>query len=474
MLSIISFLYLMLFAAEYVRNQVSIEHSAILSSVWFSSSGILIPGTCFHFMVRFCRLDRNMPKYIYPYVFYLPVIIVAANIFTGAKLISAQEFVEMGNWKLPVYNAGYYAAMTGSIITDGLYLIPLMIAKARAVVQEQKTIYNQLAFGIIVAILWHCVFGYINYGDKLPPYPYLYSGIIWCYFLRRTMKKHDFLNLYDKRYEKLFNMNPQAILLVDQNLTVKHANPAAIRMLQSLPFSVHRVAEWLDPALRQDIMERKKISGREIELHYRENQENKRMILLVYADYVFVDNELHTLLFLQDMTVEKTQREEITFLAYHDPLTRLPNRRFFHSKLDEALEHARRNGETLALLLIDMDNFKLLNDTCGHLAGDEALQQLAQILRDSEGESSLSARMGGDEFVMLVAGSPSAQSIEELAGQIKSRFDDFISEKFGLPTVGVSIGYSFYPKDGTEGQALISAADKAMYLRKHGKSKENA
>jgi len=117
----------------------------------------------------------------------------------------------VGNWKLPVYTAGYYIAMTASIFIDALYLIPLMIAQKKSESQEQKSIYNQLAFGIFIAIIWHCIFGYINFADALPPFPYLYSGVIWCYFLRRTMKKHDFLSLYDKRYEKLYNMNPHAI-----------------------------------------------------------------------------------------------------------------------------------------------------------------------------------------------------------------------------------------------------------------------
>jgi len=124
------------------------------------------------------------------------------------------------------------------------------------------------------------------------------------------------------------------------------------------------------------------------------------------------------------------------------------------------------------LLLIDFDNFKLLNDTCGHLAGDEALRQAAQILRDSQGDSGVAARMGGDEFVMYIAGSPSVQSIERLAGDIKRRFGEYVSGKFGLDSVGLSIGCSFYPADGTEGQALINAADNAMYLMKQGRSRD--
>jgi diguanylate cyclase (GGDEF)-like protein len=465
LLSIISFLYLLLFAEEYVRNQVPIEHSPLLSSVWLSSAGILIPGTCFHFMTKFTRLDRNLPKYmkyIYPYVFYLPVPFVIANIASGAGLISAQEFYEAGNWKLPVYNEGYYIAMTSSIVTDALYLIPLMIAKRRAELPEQRSIYNQLMLGVWVAIAWHCVFGYINYDGALPPYPYLYSGVIWCWFLRMTMRKHDFLNLYDKRFEKLFHMNPHAILLADRHLSVKHANPAAVRMLEPLPFAIDRLADWLDSGLVRDIRDRKTVVDREIELRY---GDGNRLVMLVDVDSIWADNEPHTLLILQDITMQKTQQEEIEFLAYHDPLTRLPNRRYFHIRLDEALERAGRNGETLALLLIDIDKFKALNDTCGHLAGDEALHDLARILRDEQGASGVAARMGGDEFVMHVEGSPSAEEIGRLSARIQSRFAECVS-RFGLPSVGLSIGSSFYPADGADGPALIQAADGKMYEMK--------
>jgi len=236
-------------------------------------------------------------------------------------------------------------------------------------------------------------------------------------------------------------------------------------MLEPLPFSAERLKERLDPELARDLLNRVKISGREIELRHGD----QRLVLLVDADYIWADNERHTLLILQDITVQKTQREEIAFLAYHDPLTRLPNRRSFHIRLDEALERTGRSGETLALLLIDIDNFKQLNDTCGHLAGDEALQQLARILRDCQGKTGLAARMGGDEFVMVVADSPSAESIAQLAGEIRTRFAAYVS-KFGLDAVGLSIGSSFYPADGTDGQALIQAADNAMYAMKHGRA----
>lgn len=127
----------------------------------------------------------------------------------------AQDFFEKGMWKYPVYNEGYYIAMTVGTVTDVLYLVPLLIAKSKAKIEEQRAIYRQLIIGVWVAIILNIVLGFFQYGNTLPPYSYIYAGIVWCYFLRRIMKQYDFLNLYDKRYEKLFRLNPNAILLLD-------------------------------------------------------------------------------------------------------------------------------------------------------------------------------------------------------------------------------------------------------------------
>ncbi|RIE01221.1 diguanylate cyclase [Cohnella faecalis] len=361
LLGLISVCYLLLFAEEYVRNQVSIEYSTLLSSLWLSSVGIIIPGLCFHFLIKFTRLDARLPRWIYPWIFYLPLIFVAVNLATGAQLISAQQFTESGMWKLPVYNEGYYIAMASSVFMDLLFLIPLLKGSSIAETQEQRSIYKQLIWGIAVSVLWHGVFGFINFGDHLPPYPYLYSGILWCYFLRRTMHKHDFLNLYDKRFEKLFNLNPDAILLVNLKGNVKNANPGAMRFFDSIRLEPARCFELLGLEIKTQIQAQVGIKQVETEVV----TDSGRLVLLVNADYVWVDNEPHILLILRDITLQNQHQEDIRFLAYHDPLTRLPNRRYFYEKLEEALQEARNRQETLALLLIDLDKLKWLNDNGG-------------------------------------------------------------------------------------------------------------
>lgn len=465
LLSLISCCYLLLFAEEYIRNQVSIEHSPILSALWLSSVGIAITSLCFHFLIKFTRLHAKMPRYLYPYIFYLPLLFVFFNIATNAQWISAQQFVQTGMWKMPVYNDGYYAAMAGSIVTDLLFMIPLMIARSKSDTPEQRSIYNQLVFGIMVAVVWHVLFGFIDYGDSLPPYPYLYGGIIWCYFLRRTMKKHDFLSLNDKRYEKLFNLNPDAIVLVDSTGTAKDVNPGAKRLLDAIQLNHIQFLELLDPEIKKRIRSRLEIRHYETEIVHG----SKRLALLVNVDYVWVDNELHILLIARDITVQKEYQEQIEFWAYHDPLTRLPNRRFFYEKLDEALQESERNRETLALLLIDLDNLKVLNDTRGHLAGDDALRQAADIIKETVEDRGAAARMGGDEFILFIGSSPSAQEIQQMLGQMQHKFARRMA-KYGTIPIGLSIGVSFYPADAAEGQALINIADNAMFEMKRSRA----
>ncbi|MFD0590299.1 diguanylate cyclase domain-containing protein [Paenibacillus sp. GCM10027627] len=465
LLSVVSVCYLLLFVEEYVRNQVSIEYSPLLSSIWLSSVGIVITGLCFHFLAKLSQLEKRLPRYIYPYIFYLPLLFVAVNAAMGFTLISAHEFVRHGIWNLPVYNTGYYIAMTASIVTNILYLVPLVIAKANTESSEQKLIYTRLMWGVFISVSCHTLLGYIDYGGALPPYPYLYTGMIWCFFLRLTMNKHDFMGRYDKRFEKLFQLNPEAILLMDGNGTIKNANPGAMQLFRSMRLEEMPLLDMFDPELKARIDKKEPVKQYETELLLN----GERTVLLVSADYVWVDYEYHTLLVLRNITLQKKYDEEIQFLAFHDSLTRLPNRRFFHEKLNEALLHANDKQETLALLLIDLDHIKRLNDIHGHLAGDEALKQAASILREIAKERGVASRMGGDEFVLYISGSPSPAEVQLLTTRMQDQFAIFAA-KFENLRIGMSVGVSYYPEDGRDGKALIHIADYAMYEMKRNRN----
>ena len=470
LLSLIAFCFLLLFVEEFVRNQVPIEYSPILSSLWLSSVGVIIPGLCLHFLVKFTGLYTNWPRFLYPYIFYVPLLFVIVNIFTGAELMFTQDFFEVGMWKYPVYNEDYYIAMTVGTFIDVLYLVPLLIAKSRAKIEEQRAIYHQLIVGVWVAIILNIVLGFFQYGNTLPPYSYIYAGIVWCYFLRRIMKQYDFLNLYDKRYEKLFRLNPNAILLLDFKGVIHDANPAATKLLSNLNLRQEQLFTLLDDQLKVQLLTETEIKDYALRI----SNNDVEFLLLVNADYTLVDNQMHILLILQDVTLQKQYQREIEFLAYHDALTRLPNRRLFTIQLEATIAACQNEQQTLRVLLIDIDNFKSLNDTYGHQVGDELLQATAQILQDAVKDTGEVARLGGDEFVLFLRDVHSKQQTNQFIEQLQSTFSQHITTTHPDLPISLSIGISQFPEDGMDGQTLMHHADQTMYTAKRSGKLEAA
>lgn len=167
----------------------------------------------------------------------------------------------------------------------------------------------------------------------------------------------------------------------------------------------------------------------------------------------------------------KNREEEIWYLAYHDTLTGLPNRRSITEQLDAELDKAVRGESSGALLFIDLDNFKVINDSCGHVAGDEVLVAVAQDMSDIFSPSHIVSRFGGDEFVVLLRDVNCAQTIEDYAESILQTMHkqiDICGHRFLLST---SIGIVSYPQDGTTVDELLKKADTALYAVKNsGKS----
>jgi diguanylate cyclase (GGDEF)-like protein/PAS domain S-box-containing protein len=162
----------------------------------------------------------------------------------------------------------------------------------------------------------------------------------------------------------------------------------------------------------------------------------------------------------------KIAEENLRFVASHDPLTGLFNRSIFNERLHQALAQAARFERSLALLFIDLDGFKLVNDTLGHNAGDALLAELATRLRTTLREGDVIGRMGGDEFVVLIEEFGEAGQVAEVAKKVL----ETVARPYLLQgrefEVTASLGVSLYPEDGKDAQTLIKNADIAMYLVK--------
>lgn len=159
----------------------------------------------------------------------------------------------------------------------------------------------------------------------------------------------------------------------------------------------------------------------------------------------------------------RDHQEELQHLAQHDMLTGLPNRRVLQERLSHAIAQAQRSGRTLALLFIDLDHFKDINDQLGHEAGDALLVALAQRLRADTRAADTVARMGGDEFVVLVDGPADRAHIIAIAQKLLHTLQQPVDWQGHTLQVGASIGISQYPQDGQTDVEMLANADRAMY-----------
>ena len=166
------------------------------------------------------------------------------------------------------------------------------------------------------------------------------------------------------------------------------------------------------------------------------------------------------------LTRLKQTHEQIAHLAYHDALTGLPNRTLFFDRIGQAIARARRTGARIATLYLDLDGFKSVNDTFGHGVGDGLLKEAAQRIKTCVRESDTAARMGGDEFALILS---DIGTLDD-ARRVTECLLHTLSSPFVIQThncqVGASIGVALYPEHATTAEALVKRADAAMYWAK--------
>ncbi len=167
-----------------------------------------------------------------------------------------------------------------------------------------------------------------------------------------------------------------------------------------------------------------------------------------------------------DITVKKISEDQLLHLAYHDSLTGLPNRLLCMDRLKQAVAHAKRKEYLVAVLYVDLDGFKEINDSLGHATGDRLLQKVANRLQNLVREEDTVTRLGGDEFVVILVDITN----QDHAAKVASTIADACREPFEFAghefKLSASIGISLYPTDETNPKKLIALADKAMYAAK--------
>ena len=169
---------------------------------------------------------------------------------------------------------------------------------------------------------------------------------------------------------------------------------------------------------------------------------------------------------VHDLSERKAAERHMMHLAHYDPLTGLANRTRLKDEIDRQIVIARRGNRQLAVVFLDLDYFKQVNDSLGHEAGDRLLQLVAERLQLAVRESDCVARLGGDEFVILLANIESAEDVSVVLSKIQAMFRQSVTLEHSEITVGVSMGVSLFPGDGGDAKTLFKCADSALYLAK--------
>jgi len=284
-------------------------------------------------------------------------------------------------------------------------------------------------------------------------------------------RTEELLRRSEERFEKIFQSSPDAIVISRfSDGRYLEVNQRWVELFgftreEAVGRTAFDLGIWVDPAERSRFVAEVRQRGAVKDFETRFCKKSGAIIdALLSADVIDIAGEPYLIVPILDITDRKRAEERIQQLATRDPLTGLPNRLLLNDRLSLAISHAQRHGGSIALLFVDLDRFKYINDSLGHVIGDAFLRAVAERLSGIMRQGDTLARIGGDEFVVLLE---NIVAVEDAAGQVARKVLASFADPFAVQghslSCSCSIGISVFPSDATDPQMLIRDADTAMY-----------
>lgn len=298
------------------------------------------------------------------------------------------------------------------------------------------------------------------------------TGIVG--IMKRSSNHSTFDSLQAELTSHSLKHSNEATIIADAEFKIALVNPAFIRItgfieneIIGLPASTIN-ASWLAPEFMESIKHQLRYHG-----YWEGETWNRKQDGQLYNEKIKIsvirtdEGEItHYIGQFIDNTEQKQAQEKLEFLAFHDALTGLANRALFLDRVSQRIQQSNRNETHCAIIYLDLNEFKPLNDTYGHPFGDKVLVHAAQTIRNAVRKADTVSRQGGDEFSVLLEESGSVESVLLVAQKIIASLREiFIIDDIEV-SIGASAGISIYPEHGTDAEKLISNADKAMYAAK--------
>ncbi len=269
-------------------------------------------------------------------------------------------------------------------------------------------------------------------------------------------------------YPKLVHLMLDTVFVVDGDNQILFVSDACESLLgyRADELTGTLITNYMHPddlALTQDSIVRVMNGQHHVDFRNRYLRKDGSTVHILWSARWYEDEEVRIGV-ARDVTALMQAEEELRFLAHHDPLTKLTNRSLFYDRLVSGLSAARRHQSSLALLFLDINDFKMINDTYGHAMGDGVLCTVAPRLESCLRETDTVARMGGDEFTVLLTDIQSVKAVTRKVDQILTVMAEPLGAEFGeISMPSCSIGMAYYPADGDDADTLLRHADSAMY-----------
>lgn len=446
---------------------------------WYKLSSVsfyLLIGILLHFFLTYAKKDKLLKKWWIHLVLYLPAIVF--SILEVTIDFYAKAYVRGNNGWLII-------ARTDSILfwMSLLYIVAYMIANLFVCYRFRKTLTTprerdqarlliitaeaSLIIGLVIMVMASI----LEYD--LPDISPL-SGAIWSIGIFYAIIRYKLLAMTPAFIaESLFQTIIDSVILADPHGLVLSANPETLRLLgysrkelEGAP--LEKVFQTNNKTKDHPIHELLgKCPVRNLETYIVSSKGASIPIILSVSECKDrYGSRMGYILASKDITEYKLAEEKIQYLATHDNLTGLPNRLMLSQLLNHSIQSAKRHKRKLAVFFVDLDRFKIINDTKGHDAGDQLLKEIAERYRQALRADDVVSRQGGDEFVILVEDAHKVSDLELVANNILACTYQPVVLMGEECRVTASIGISIYPQDGEDEQMLMKHADIAMYYAK--------
>lgn len=458
---------------------------------WFRLSSwgwCMYAGVILHFFLILTNQNWILKqKWVYLFL-YGPGLILVYQVFTGH--VTAVEFLFDPRWGwyeiISLENPWFWVHLMNYTlaVTLGFTLVWIWGRKTKAINEKMQARIIVLS-GVATLVLGSINVILLSSDLGLPSIPHAF-GLIWAVGTWFAISKYEFMTLTEEIAAKeILKRVKDLLVLIDPQGKIIKVNKRTEDLLYfsekellGKPLgeiiadegSVLQMLEILKNRSKSDALQ-------DFEIKYRSKEGDVIPVnvsgSLIKNNWgrplgvVLVAQDIRQTIQLQEEIVERKKAEDsIRHMAYHDPLTNLPNRKLFQERLIQEISRAQRKKEIIAVMFLDLDKFKIINDTYGHEIGDKVLCEIASRLSESVRISDTVCRMGGDEFLVLCTGIKHEDDVPIIADKIFAEFDKAVIIDNIKYEIKCSLGISISPWDGLTPDEIIKKADDAMYLAK--------